>query len=263
MTTVVNIHDWLEAQAGHALHGDEGISFGDMNQPVTKAAVCWMPSPVNIRRAAAAGAELLIHHEALLYPYPSDLKTPNSALHWPTNRNRLTALVETRLVATRLHGTLDELYIYDSFAEQVGLTNAAVKGDNYAHVVFEIDPLPYADLIERVKQATGMPAVRATCVKPDRIVRRVGLPWGGLGLFVNVNYQQQLLELCSRIDVMIAGETDNYGFRFATELGIDMIETSHEVSEDRGLQEFAEALGAGFDSLETFYVDDPCVWQVR
>ena len=59
------------------------------------------------------------------------------------------------------------------------------------------------------------------------MVSRIGLPWGGLGLFVNVGYQQALVE--QGCDLFIAGESDNYGFRFAQECGIPMIETSHEI----------------------------------
>ena len=46
----------------------------------------------------------------------------------------------------------------------------------------------------------------------------VGLPWGGLGLFVNVGYQQALV--ARDCDVFIAGESDNLGFRFAVESGV-------------------------------------------
>ncbi|NOY75007.1 MAG: hypothetical protein GXP32_04360 [Kiritimatiellaeota bacterium] len=65
------------------------------------------------------------------------------------------------------------------------------------------------------------------------VFSRVGLPWGGLGLFVNVAYQQFLFE--HGCDVFIAGESDNMGFRFAEECGIPMIETSHEVNKKRKL----------------------------
>ena len=45
------------------------------------------------------------------------------------------------------------------------------------------------------------------------------------------------------VGTLICGETDNYGFRFPAERGTAMIETSHEVSEVRGLRMFAEVLG--------------------
>jgi putative NIF3 family GTP cyclohydrolase 1 type 2 len=97
-------------------------------------------------------------------------------------------------------------------------------------------------------------------VDMDRRVKRVGLPWGGMGLFVNVGYQQQLID--QGCDVFIAGETDNYGFRFAQECGIPMIETSHEVSENRGLAHFTEMQAEAFPQMEFRFFENPCVWSM-
>src|SRR5437762_840832 len=101
MIKVADIHAWLESKAGHALHKDEGVMFGDVSREITGATVCWMPSPENMRLAAAAGHELLIHHEALLYPYPFEHIQPLNAIHWFTNTQRLTTLGETNLISTR------------------------------------------------------------------------------------------------------------------------------------------------------------------
>ena len=260
MTQLKDIHDWLCDEAGHPLHGDEGTTFGDPSRPVTSVGVCWVAGPEQIGAAAERGCDLLVHHESLLYPYPSDGKYPHGALAWPTNRQRIEALTRSRMLTTRLHGTLDELYIYDRFAQSLGLTRVAAEGGRCRRV-FEIDPTPYARLIEHVKAVTGLNGVRATSIQPGRVVRYVGMPWGGLGLFVNVAYQQSLLDLGVPIDVMIAGETDNYGFRFVAELGIDVIETSHEVSEDEGLADFAAALDERFGDVRVEHVPTPCVWR--
>lgn len=257
--TLTDIYRWLEDQAGHPLHSDEGVMFGDPCRCLEGVTVCWMPSPQNIAAAASEGHALL-HHEALLFPYPMDNKQELKTLHWPVNRRRLEALGRGNLVASRLHGTIDELWIYDEFAERLGLVNVAAKGKSYCHRIFEIEPAPLEKLVERVKKATGMAALRRTRVKPDRRVRKIGLTWGGMGLFVNVAYQQELLDLAGDIDVMIAGETDNYGFRFCTELDIDVIETSHEVSENAGLGRFADALSGRFPSLRVRHLSDSCVW---
>ncbi len=257
------VHQWLEALARRSLHPDEGVMFGDPARPITGVTVCWMPSAANIAAAAAAGHELLIHHEALLYPYPFAHTQPLSALHWNMNCQRLTALGRAGLVATRLHETLDHLFIFDAFARQLGLTRIVARGADYHHCVFEIAPLPYADLIRQVKAAVGLKALRATRVQPNRVVRRVGMPWGGLGLLVNVDYVQSLIELAADIDVMIVGETDNYGFRFCTEVGIDLIETSHELSENGGLGVFAQDLRRQFPALRVQHIADPCAWETR
>ncbi len=261
-TTPRQIISWLESLKGQSLNTDEGVMFGDEHREITGVTVCWMPSPENIAAAASARHQLLIHHEALLFPYPMDGKQDVHTLRWPVNRQRLSALGRHDIIAARLHGTLDRLWIYDEFAARLGLTRIAAQGPGCCDRVYEIEPTPLKDLLERVKKLTPMRAIRRTSIKPDRIVRKVGLPWGGLGLFVNVSYVQRLLDLDPDIDLMIAGETDNYGFRFCTELGIDVIETSHEVSENAGLGLFAQALAQKFPHLDVRHIADPMIWSI-
>jgi putative NIF3 family GTP cyclohydrolase 1 type 2 len=107
-----------------------------------------------------------------------------------------------------------------------------------------------------------MPAVRVSDPGVGRReIRRVGLPWGGLGLFVNVSYQERLLEL--GCECLIAGETDDYGFRFSAELGVPMIETSHEISENPGLREFTQRARETFPGVRFEFFKNACPWVVR
>jgi putative NIF3 family GTP cyclohydrolase 1 type 2 len=62
--------------------------------------------------------------------------------------------------------------------------------------------------------------------------------------------------------VFIAGESDNYGFRFAEECGIPMIETSHEISENPGLRRFSGMLAKAFPQVEIRFYQNECVWQI-
>ena len=56
----------------------------------------------------------------------------------------------------------------------------------------------------------------------SRPVRRIGIPWGGLALFVNVEFMQRILR--HKPDVLIGGETDSYGLFFAIDSGVPLIE---------------------------------------
>jgi putative NIF3 family GTP cyclohydrolase 1 type 2 len=94
----------------------------------------------------------------------------------------------------------------------------------------------------------------------DQTVSRIGLPWGGLGLFVNVNYQQSLIE--QNCDVFIAGEADSYGFRFSVEAGIPMIETGHELSENPGLRVFTKLLEQAFPDVSFQFYENTSIWQI-
>ena len=62
-------------------------------------------------------------------------------------------------------------------------------------------------------------------------------------------------------DAVIAGKTDDHGFRFSAECGVPMIETSHEVSENPGLRHFAEMLDDAFPDLQVSFYENSCPWR--
>jgi putative NIF3 family GTP cyclohydrolase 1 type 2 len=262
MTTSTDIIRYVEAQTGHPLNPDEGIQHGDGERTVRSATMAWMATPDAIQAAASAGDDLLIVHESLYYPYDviHAANPPADWREWSVNRQRWAALEQHGLTLLRLHGSVDELCIFDTFAELLGLGPAVfVEG---LVKVYEILPCPLYALVERVKDRMGMPHLRiAAAGELGRMVSRVGLPWGGLGLFVNVGYQQRLI--AQGCDVFIAGESDNYGFRFAAECGIPMIETSHEVSENPGLRRFTAMLGEEFPRVPFRFYENECVWQMK
>jgi putative NIF3 family GTP cyclohydrolase 1 type 2 len=255
---------FVESRTGHPLNEDEGIAFGRRVGELTGVTVTWMVNPETIAAAAAAGHNCIVHHEALTYPYPYFThERERHYLSWPTNMQRLALLAQHGLTAIRMHASLDEIYIFGAFAEQLGLGEFVADdgtGKYPWHRVYESPVATFGELIEHVKEAVGMPALRCTHHPLDRPVKRLGLPWGGLGLFVNVHYVQGLIDL--GIDTLICGESDNYGFRFPAELDIAVIETSHEVSEVRGLQQFVEAL-RGELGIDARFAPTPCIWTIR
>lgn len=260
MTTIQDVIAAVERLAGHALRRDEGLQHGRAERAIERALVCWMATPDALAHAASLGAQLVVAHESLYYPYDAMVRTDNPPgwEDWPTNRQRRELLQRHDLGLLRVHGSADEICIYDVFARLLGL-GEPVAGQGVDRV-YGIAPCRLDALIERVKVATGMGAVRVAAPQGlGQMVSRVGLPWGGLGLFVNVGYQQRLIAL--GCDVMIAGESDNYGFRFCQELGIPMIETSHEVSENPGLRQFAELLAAQVHLPVACY-ENPLIWRV-
>jgi len=257
-----DIIEYVEDLAGHKLNDDEGPLWGEVQQEVRGVTVCWMADPNAIAAAGQKGHNLIITHEALTYPYPGMTKDEQRHyLAWNINGQRLGLLSKYDIAVCRMHGTLDELFIFDAFAEQLGLQKVVAQAGRYCDKIFSIEPMRYADLIKKVKADTGMKGLRVTPGDPNRLVEVVGVPWGGMGLFVNVSYMQALIEL-GAVDVMICGETDNYGIRFCEELGIDVIETSHEVSENRGLRKFTDTLRAKFERLEISFYENPPVWTI-
>lgn len=259
MPTVSDIVDYVERSVGHPLGYEEGVHHGSADAEVSSATVAWMATPEVISAAGGRGDDLLIAHESLYYPYDVVVmdSPPEGWREWPTNRARRELLDRHGLTFLRLHSSVDEICVLDVFAATLGL-GAPVLAEGFVKV-YEIEPCPLAELVGRVKKATGMPAVRVSAPSGvDATVHRVGLPWGGMGLFVNVAYQQDLV--ARGCDCLVAGETDDYGFRFSAELGIPMIETSHEVSEDPGLREFTARAAEAFPAVRFSFHEDACPW---
>ncbi|MCY4437882.1 MAG: Nif3-like dinuclear metal center hexameric protein [Chloroflexi bacterium] len=241
--------------------GDEGILFGDREQEVGGIQVCWMASLDAIEHAKEAGANLIIAHEDLYFPSwrPPHSTTPVEYLSWRVNQRRIGLLAESGIAVIRAHGMLDRHCIFTAFAERLSLGKPAVDEGPYLKA-YDLPPgTTYGALVEHVKSALGMEAVRATPYDPTATVRRAGLPWGGLGLFVNVGYMQSTLKY--GCDVFIAGESDNYGMHFALDSGVPMIETSHEVSENPGLAIFAQELQARLPEVPVHYYENQMPWR--
>jgi putative NIF3 family GTP cyclohydrolase 1 type 2 len=247
MATVAEIIRHVETLSGHPLNQDEGVHHGSIDRSVRRALVCWMATADALQEAGRQGADLLICHESLYYPYNAANRADNPPNweNWPTNKQRRDLLTYHDLTSLRVHGSADEICIHAD-----GLTK-----------ICEIPQCTLGELIKRVKQKTGMAHLRIALAgrSLDHKVHRIGVPWGGLGLFVNVGYQEKLIEL--GCDAFVAGESDSYGFRFCAELGIPMIETSHEVSENPGLRHFTALLAIAFPQIAFQFYENVNIWE--
>jgi putative NIF3 family GTP cyclohydrolase 1 type 2 len=241
---------WLEEREPET-GSEEGFKFGDPEAEVLGVFVCWMPTVAALERAIAEHCNLVISHETLFFPQSAPIDGERC---WRTNRLRMQLMHQGDMVVYRAHGKLDRLCIFEEFASALGL-GAVHAGEGFARV-FSLPPTRLAALAERAKQVTGMATIRMTG-DPERLVARVGLPWGGLGLFVNIGFMQRLVENGadvarppqggrhggpSDLATGICGETDEYAMRFAEDAGMALIETSHAACENLGLRRFSAML---------------------
>ncbi len=260
MTTVNDIIAYVHRLRGQGLNRDEGIFHGSAEAEVRGVTVCWMATADAITAAGEAGHQLVLAHESPFYPYDLAIRPdpPAGWERWAVNRQRREGLDRFGLVGLRVHGSMDEICIFDDFAALLGL-GEAVEAEGLVKV-YEIPACTLGELVARVQRATGLGHLRLSAPRGmDQRVHRVGLPWGGLGQFVNVSYQQRLID--RGCDVFIAGETDSYGLRFSAEVGIPMIETSHEVSENPGIRHFSQMLAAEFPALDVVFYENPTIWR--
>ncbi len=253
---------YIEELDGRPLYSDGGLKFGTPRDPLKSVLVCWMATVEALETAGAKVCDLVLAHESIFYPYNATDKTDNPVgwEDWPTNRLRREVMERYNLAVMRAHTALDRISIHQAVVDMLQLGDP-VEGDDF-EVAYDIEPVPLAELVEHVKRQTGLPAVRVSCPKGmDQTVHRVGLTWGGTGLFVNVTHQQHLIEL--GCDVFIGGESDEYGFLFAAECGIPHIETGHALSENPGLERFCPMLRQRFPDLTVHYYECPPAWEIH
>ena len=113
----------VEGLSGHSLNPDEVVLTGSAGREVGGATVCWMATPDAIEDAARRGDDLVIGHESLYYPYGVLLEEdgPRGWQDWQVNRQRRELLEKHGLTFCRMHGSLDDICIYDDFASVLGL----------------------------------------------------------------------------------------------------------------------------------------------
>lgn len=258
----MKIHD-LEKYL-HDLKGrfnrDEGLLFGDGEREIRGIQVSWMATLDAIESAYREGVNVMLVHEALFYPYPfSGRSRPEDYLSWTVNQRRVGLLSGYKIAVIRFHGTLDEICILDDFAKALGLPEATIAEEGLVKL-YDIDPASLEEMVARVKEKLSLNIVRVTPCDLKKKIKRVGLAWGGLGLSVNVGYQERLLK--HKPELFIAGETDSYALHFAVDAGIVVIETSHEVSENIGLKNFTDRLKQEIKDIPIIFYENCRPWVV-
>lgn len=261
MTTPCDIVAYIEQLKRWQIGKEEGVRHGRWDRPVSAVTVCWKATPEALEAAGRRGDDLVIGHETLYDPFDSDFNPHASAgwRQWGTNERRKNLLQKYNLSFLRLHSSVDRLYVGKAFAELLGLCEPE-KNEGILPIC-PIGQCTLSDLVGRVKEKTHLPAVRVCAPKGmQQKVSKAGLLIGGAGLDSNVGCQQTLID--AGCDVLISGESDNYGFRFAAENGVPTIETGHEVGENPGVRRLCEVLAEKFTNLKFTFFENPAIWQM-
>ena len=253
---LMTVSDWN----GRSLGSEEYVTFGDAARAINKVMVSWCVNDQVIDAAVQSGCDAIVHHESLLHPYPLMPGSPERPyLSWPANWHKLSRLDRAGLVCARLHGTIDELVIFATEAETLDLERIESKRETYYDCLFRSPTPTFGELVRHVKARWPLPGLRVWG-DPNRKIRRVGLAWGGMGLFVNVGYLQRLKRLGA--DAVICGESDSMGIHFCVESDLPVIETSHEASENAGLEKFSALLSERTGLPTAFYPVTP-QWRIE
>lgn len=258
-----DIENYFREKNNGILSQEDGILCGDPNKEVKRILITWMADKDAICYAGENNIDCIIAHEGLFMPYyKRDKDARPDYISWQGNQVRKNLLSKYDITMMRMHGTLHSIHDFYRFIPGLLDLGKEIEGEdgNKQSNAFDIEPVTYKDLIERIKNAFSFPYVRATPGDPDRIVKRVGIIGGGGALFVNVfSIERQARNQC---DTLIVGETDNYAIRYAVDSGMDLIETSHEVIENPALKEYIEIFKKDFPECHVEFYGNPCAFEM-
>ena len=233
---------------------EEGVLYGPAERSADAVMVCWMATVEAIREAAAKSCGIILSHEMLTFhDYFPGKATPEP---WAADRERLALLKAHGITVLRAHGTVDPSHVMPHFIRAVGLSKPVVLGDVWS--LHEEPPIALGALARRLADTLGMDAVRVTG-DFGRVVRRVGVMVGGLGLDRHVNRWEKYL-VSKGVEAIIAGETNDFAQRFALDAHIGLIETCHSATENPGLAALTEDLARAFPAAKFLFHKCPVPW---
>jgi len=228
---------------------EDTICFGDPDKEMKKVLVTWMATKKSIEYAIDNGFDTIISHEAFYFPYEVEFTEDKSYLSYKSNSDRIKLVEDNNITVVRLHSSVDELIILDTFIDELQLDGEIYYSNGFARIIKLKEPIKSFDLIEKLKINSRLMPNRFT--KENKLVSKVGIAWGGMALFVNIGFLEILIE--NGADFIVAGESDSYGFHFVNEAGVSMVEYGHEVSENKGVCEFVKYLNKELNIDATYY----------
>jgi putative NIF3 family GTP cyclohydrolase 1 type 2 len=238
-------------QEVQTLGEEERIFLASGDTQVKGLLVTWLATATAIRTAATAGCNVILAHEGAFHRGCWRNMRGDFPL-FKANLEREQLLMENNIGIFQCHSPLDEFLITDSFAEALGLPPASLRRWRLQNI-HEIEATPLDAVAKQVMERLSLPQVRVVG-KPDRLIRRIALAYGGIGLSSNLGCWEDHLDLTP--DLFIAGEMDEFAMHYVAENGLSAIETGHAVSEEPGLVRLCEELQKVFP--DTNIVFHPC-----
>lgn len=239
---------------------DGGFRIGSGNDEVRGVLVTWLATADALRAAVEKGLNLIICHEAFgwdereeIWPYRESgpFRKPFDWSRHPDISLREIA-VKNGLTVLQIHYGLDRAYIFDEFFKTLGISNV-VFGGIYEKIYSLPSPMYFGELVKQVGEKIKAPMMRVLGDE-NRIIKLVGNGCGGTGLSCNRYFTRRLFE--DGADAVICGELDEMAFFFAKECGGCLIETSHVLSENIGINKFSVDIREHFGIPVYFYEID-------
>jgi len=232
-----------------------GFRFGNPEIDVTGVGVAWYLDIKVIEQAIKRGLNLLLIHEPILF-YEN-----NEILHTTLlpetikfNLKKKQLLIENGICVYTAHTNWDlqkDVGNQPTFAKALGLTKE-IKRD-IAVGVYQVQPMSFSELIDKVKTATGLKHMRVQGDR-DRIIETVAVGFGHMGYVVDAI-------LANHADAGIFGELYEFSFIWAREANVAIIETTHLVSESIGFHSVVDVLKERLPEMKIEFLEVPFAYE--
>jgi putative NIF3 family GTP cyclohydrolase 1 type 2 len=236
-----------EIGCGYMLWPDGGFYNGSVKTRLEGVLVTWMADVPALEQAARTGCNVVVCHEPLFAeekneepPYRWLTPDPGVATPpWHPNSKKRMLIAKRNLTVLQCHYGLDRFSHFKATNAAFGLTTPCY--DHGWESVFELpQAVTVGSLAARLKQRLKIKGTVRVVGDLRRRVRRVMNLWGGLGLKANLYWVRQGIQ--HGAEVGICGEMDEAFMHFATDAGLALIETSHQLSEEIGMRCYADCL---------------------
>jgi putative NIF3 family GTP cyclohydrolase 1 type 2 len=165
---------------------------------------------------------------------------------WHPDSTRADFIREHDLTVIRIHYGWDRFGVYTAFADRLGLTSRAV--DHGWESVFVLDPpRKIRDLAADIKARLDISGALRVAGDTEKTVAKVANLVGGMGLNLNLYWIRRTID--NGAEAGICGEIDEYMMAFAEDTGFPLIETSHRLSEEYGIEAYAHELRTRYPHL--------------
>jgi len=234
-----------EIGCGYMLWPDGGFYNGSVKTRLEGVLMTWMADVPSLAQAARIGYNVVVCHEPLFFaekheqpPYRWLTPDPGVATPpWHPDRRKRELIAEHDLTILQCHYGLDRFSHFRATNEAFGL--AMPHYDHGWESVFELpQAVTVGALATRLKRRLKIKGTVRVVGDVRRRVRRVMNLWGGLGLKANLYWVRQGIE--HGAEVGICGEMEEAFMHFASDAGLALIETSHQLSEEMGLRYYAD-----------------------
>ncbi len=233
----------------------DNIIAGTADTPVRGIASVMMATFDVVKRAHAAGANMVVTHESTFFSHQDNVQR---FVDDPTYKAKLDFLTSNGMIVFHLHDHWHGLRPVDGIA--AGMTRALgweknVDPANFRQFTFPGTPLE--TFARDIKQKLGIRVMRVIG-DPALPINRAAASWGNCSMFPGVPYLN-----APGVDVLILGETLEWELVEYVQDTISrgekkaLIILGHVVSEQAGMKYFAEWLTPHVPEVRVSYLDTP------